>query len=97
MNYNFELYNATLETIKKILACPDTSKVSGLDGISSTFLKDGAEVLVLPLCNLVNLSVKQYLFPDQSKIAKLKPLFKKDSNSDPNITRPSHCYLLNLR
>ena len=53
-----------------------------LDGISSKFLKDGAEVLALPLCNLVNLSIKQSLFPDECKIAKLKPLYTKGSKSD---------------
>ena len=62
--HNFELCNATLETIKKILACLDSSKAPGLDEISSKFLKDGAEVLALPLCNLVNLSIKQSLFPN---------------------------------
>ena len=51
-------------------------------------MKDGAEVLALPLCNLVNLSIKQSLFPDQCKIAKLKPLFKKGSKSDPTNYRP---------
>ena len=74
---NFDLCNATLETIKKILTCQDASRAPSLDGISSKFLKDGAEVLALPLCNLVNLSRKQSLLPDQGKIAKLKPLFKK--------------------
>ena len=75
--HNFELYNTTLKTIKKILAQLDLSKSPGLGGISSTFLKDGAEVLALPLFNLVNLSIKQYLFPDQCKSSKLKLLFKK--------------------
>ena len=51
-------------------------------------MKDGAEVLPLPLCNLVNLSIKQSLFPDQCKIAKLKPLFKKGSKSDLKNYRP---------
>ena len=51
-------------------------------------MKDGAEVLALPLCNLVNLSTKQSLFLDQCKIAKLKPLFKKGSKSDPKNYRP---------
>ena len=74
---NFDLCNATLETIKKILTCQDTSRAPSLDGISSNFLKDGAEVLALPLSNLVNLSRKQSLLPDQDKIAKLKALFKK--------------------
>ena len=85
--HNFELCNATLETIKKILACLDASKAPGLDGIFSKFLKDGAEVLALPLCNLVNLSIKQSLLPDQCKIAKLKSLFKKGSKSDPKNYR----------
>ena len=38
--HNFELCNATLETIKKILACLDTSKGLVLDRIFSNFLKD---------------------------------------------------------
>ena len=75
--HNFELCNATLEIIKNTLACLDLSKAPGLDGISSKFLKDGIEVLALPLYNLVHLSRKQSLFPDECKIAKLKPLFKK--------------------
>ena len=86
--HNCELCNATLETIKKILACLDSSKAPGLDGMYSKFLKDGAEILALPLCNLVNLSIKQSLFPDQCKITKLKPLFKKSSKSDPKNYRP---------
>ena len=66
----------------------DVTKAPGLAKISSKFLKDGAEVLALPLCNLVNLSTKQSLFLDQCKIAKLKPLFKEGSKSDPKNYRP---------
>ena len=81
--HNFELCYAALETIKNILACLDTSKAFGLEGLSSKFLKNGAEVLALPLRNLVNLSIKQSLFPDQCKIVKLQPLFENGSTSDP--------------
>ena len=82
--HNFKLCNATLDSIKKILACLKSSKAYGLDGISLKSLKDDAEVLALPLCNLVNLSIKQSLFPDQCKInAKLKALIKKGSTSNP--------------
>ena len=49
--------------------------------------EDVAEVLALPLCNLVNLSIKQSLFPDQCEIAKLRPLFEKISNSHPKNYR----------
>ena len=86
--HNFKLWNATLETNKKILTCLDLFKVPIWDEISSKFLKDGAEVLALPLYNLVNLSIKQSLFPDQCKTAKLKPLFKEGSKSDPKKYRP---------
>ena len=79
--HNFELCNATLETIKKSLACLESSKAPGLDEISS-------KVLALPPCNLVNFSINQLLFPDQCKIAKLKLLFKKGSKSDPKNYRP---------
>ena len=61
---NFELCSATLETIKKILGCLDTSKDPGLGETFSNVLKDGAEVLPLPLWNLANLAIKQFLFPD---------------------------------
>ena len=42
--HNFKLCNATLETIKMILACLDSTKAPCLDGIFSKFLKDEAEV-----------------------------------------------------
>ena len=77
-----------METIKKILACLDASKAPGLDGLSSKLLKDGAKVLALPLCNLVNLSIKQSLFHDQCNIAKLQPLFKNGSKSYLKNYRP---------
>ena len=49
LSKNFELCNATLETIKNILTCQDASKAPSLDGISSNFLKDRAEVLALTM------------------------------------------------
>ena len=96
--HNFELCNATLDSIKKILACLKSSKALGLDGISSKSLKDDAEVLALPLCNLVNLSIKQSLFPDQCKInAKLKALIKKGSTCNPKSYRPISLLLVVFR
>ena len=37
--HDFQLCNAKLETIKKILACLDLSKAPSLDGIFSNFWK----------------------------------------------------------
>ena len=56
--------------------------------ISAKFLKDSAEVLALPLRNKINLSIKLSTFSEDCKIAKLKPISKKGSRTDPNNYRP---------
>ena len=45
-------------------------------------------LLVEPITKLCNLSIKLSTFPDDCKIAKLKPLFKKGSKIDPQNYRP---------
>ena len=69
-----------------------------LDVISSRSFKDGTDVLSLPLCNLVNLSMKQSLIIDQYKIAKLMLQLKKNALRETRkITDPSYLSLLYLR
>ena len=43
-----------------------------MDQIPPNFLRDGAEVLALPLGNMINLSIKLSTFPKECKIPKLK-------------------------
>ena len=50
-------------------------------------MRDGAEVLALPLKNLINLSIKLSTFPEECKIAKLKPIFKNGARADPKNYR----------
>ena len=93
---DFELYSGILETIKKVLAFLNAPS---LDVISSRSFKDGTEVLSLPLCNLVNLSMKQSLIIDQYKIAKLMLQLKKKNalRETRKIIDPSYLSLLYLR
>ena len=51
-------------------------------------MSDGTEVLALPLINIINLSIKLSTFPEECKIAKLKPIFKKGAWTDRKIYRP---------
>ena len=53
------------------------SKSSEIDNLTGKFLKEGAIVLASPITGLVNLSMSLSSFPDDCKIAKLKPLYKK--------------------
>ena len=57
----------------------------GLDNLGGRFLKDGATELSLPVAQLIKSSV----FPQQCKIAKLKPLYKKGSALVPKTYRPT--------
>ena len=53
-----------------------------MDQIFSKFLREGAEVLALTFRNITDLSIKLSNFPEEWKIAKLKPTFKNDVKTD---------------
>ena len=69
--------------IEKILRSKNICKTAGIDDLSGRFLKDGSGVLSKPISELCNLFIKLGSFPDSCKIAKLKPLFKKGSKTNP--------------
>ena len=56
--------------------------------LSGRFLKDGSKVLATPITQICNLSIKLSTVPDECKIAKLKPLYKKGRKTDPKNYRP---------
>ena len=58
-----------------------------MDQIPAKFLKEVGDVLAYPLSRIVNLSVRLSVFLEECKIAKLEPLFKKGSKTDPKIYR----------
>ena len=64
------------------------SKSAGLDNIAGKFLKEGASILASPLTDLCNLSISLSSFPDECKVAKLKPLYKKETKTKPKNYRP---------
>ena len=71
------------DKVFKILKNFDESKAPGIVDLSGIFQKDGASLLATPITQLCNLSISSGRFPDACKIAKLKPLFKKGSKTDP--------------
>ena len=75
-------------TILKLLKQLNPAKSAGIDNLTGKFLKEGAPVLASPITDLVNLSISLSLFPDDCKIAKLKPLYKKEAKTNPKNYRP---------
>ena len=69
------------ESVLKLLQDFDENKAAGLDNLWST-------VLAKFISTIYNLPIKDSIFPSDCKITKLKPLFKKDSKTDPRNYRP---------
>ena len=84
----FLLKATTEENVLKLLNSINPCKAAGLDKISGKFLKEGASMLVVPITQICNLSISSSVFPDKCKHAKLKPLFKKGSTTEPKNYRP---------
>ena len=85
---NFSFAPVAPATILKLLKQLNPAKSAGIDNLTGKFLKEGAPVLASPITDLVNLSISLSLFPDNCKIAKLKPLYKKEAKTKPKNYRP---------
>ena len=87
-NICFELKIVEENFILKELEQLNPSKSTGLDGISPRFLRDGACSLKKPITYLVNLSITSGIVPDDMKIARVCPIFKKNSRLEVGNYRP---------
>ena len=70
-----------LNELKKL----NPSKSTGIDGIKSLFLRDGAETIANAVTHIINISIKTGIVPDQPKYVKVKPLYKNNSRLDVGI------------
>ena len=84
----FHLTSVSENSILTILKATQVSKAAGIDNLSGRFLKDGTKVFSKPTSDLCNLSITSEKFPDPCKVAKLKPLYKKSSATEPCNYRP---------
>ena len=85
---NSKLDSTTEDFLFKLLNNVEVTKAAGTDQISGKSLKDGTRILAKPISELCNLSMTLGSFPDASKTAKVKPLFKKGLKTDPSNYRP---------
>ena len=63
-------------------------KSSGHDGIDVKVFKKSIYLIIDPLCNVLNLSLEQGVFPHCLKIARVVPIFKKGHRHILNNYRP---------
>ena len=78
INTKFEFKLTTKDDILETIKVLKAKTSFGFDGISSNRLKQIANIIASPLSLITNQSLITGIFPDQLKIAKVIPLFKKD-------------------
>jgi hypothetical protein len=74
--------------VKQYIENLDSTKSTGLDGISAKILKSCGDSIVIPITSMINNSIRLGIFPDKLKEARVIPLFKSSDRSDPNNYRP---------
>ena len=66
----------------------DVKKAAGLDNIPPRLLNDSANVIARPLTKIINVSLEQGTMPDDFKLAKVIPVFKKGQPENMDNYRP---------
>ena len=66
----------------------DLLKKYDINKAPDRFLKDGADMLSIRITEICNISIKLSHFPKNCKLAKLKPLYKKGTKTDPKNFKP---------
>ena len=86
--YMFSLANVTIGQVSKILHSMSSSKATGLGEIPAKYLKDGSSVISKLLTHIINLSITTKNIPDDFKMARIVPLYKKNSKTHVGNYRP---------
>ena len=76
------------EEILKSSHSLNVSKATGLYGLSARFLKNGANQISSAIAHIITLSLYSGRIPNNMKTARVVPLYKKKSKSEPANYRP---------
>ena len=87
-NSKFFIPEITTKSVITILNTMQNKKSTGMDNISTEYIKLAGPVLASHICTIINQSIREGVYPSQWKISKIIPLFKHGNRSDPNNYRP---------
>ena len=85
---SFNFIEITAEDVVNACSTIKTSHGSGVDGISSFFIKTAIYFLARPLSYIFNCSLLNGTFPDSWKVARVAPIFKEGSADELSNYRP---------
>jgi len=84
----FSIEAPSLETVCKLLEGLNERKAIGLDKIPNRLLKLSASIIAPSLTKIFSKSIETGIFPQEWKLAKVTPIFKKGDKTDPGNYRP---------
>ena len=87
IDVQFRIPFITPDQVTEIINALDSSKAMGLDGLGPRILKSVGCTISHSLAELINKSIETGCFPDRLKLAKVFPVYKSGSKSDPNNYR----------
>ena len=85
---NYESTWVDTETVGKIMEKFQSKRCSGYDRIPLCFFKDGKDELLPVVTKLMQKIFMTNIIPEQWKVAKVIPIYKKGDRKDPNNYRP---------
>ena len=88
INNRLEFVPVVEQEVNKIIDELNSNTSCSYDGISTNLLKQIKPEIIKPLTKLINKTIQSGVFPDKLKIAKVIPIFKKDSQTVLNNYRP---------
>jgi exonuclease III len=80
--------HTTPKEVEEMIDSLKSNVSSGIDSITSQFVKDNKDVLSILLSKFINDSFDSGAFPDPLKFAKVKPIFKSGDKKDVGNYRP---------
>ena len=86
--YKFGVSQINKWELDKIVKSIQNKSSSGYDGMSNKLLKEIYDSIHAPLLHVINLSITKGVFPDEWKIAKIVPIYKKGSKNEGTNYRP---------
>ena len=85
---DFKFVEVKTEEVIKKLSSLQPNKATGHDNIPTRFLKDAAVTIAPMVAHITNLSISQCHVPQEFKLARITPLYKKGNKLDPGNYRP---------
>ena len=88
-NIKFSFQKVTEELVQQVILSIDGSKATLLGNIPAEMLKVTPDIHLLLITKIINSSFENGCFPDDLKLAEVRPIFKKNDDTDKENCRPA--------